>query len=514
MDLATITCPREATLPIIGEITLDVASSLLTEWLRAGLQGDTWSEPDAFVRDLLVERGAVPDPNNPPSGVRPIARETIDALSDDQIATISAAMLPIVLPYIRQSSTPTSDVQIDAAAVTLFEEAKAHVERDDARLAKQAEQLRRSVKPFCEFGATFALQEAIRKNTDDHLLKMAEIVRATSQLDRLATVVDAQKHHLGLSNTLGDAIATLGGTKSLYEAISEVLPSRTIGEAFRELQRQRDLASIDPTNFAGIARGSSDLASQQMRWARMVDEELRLGLQIHHLTAASSWKDPASLLFAEMHRTGYRSVADLALRGEIGAGAASDVLREYDLRGATTGELFAAVVATVTVLDDETTTDDARAALLHRVADVLRRISAYFSKEYEKAGLSGMAGLAIAMVSLGYVVADHQKLDLGSKLVDASANLKDAARSLRVNRVVQTRQSSIRYLHRATALRAGPDTHASQLRTVFPDQIVQVVEADNVWAKVEVFDYTSDRPATGWVARKLLRLSPPSVTYP
>ena len=67
------------------------------------------------------------------------------------------------------------------------------------------------------------------------------------------------------------------------------------------------------------------------------------------------------------------------------------------------------------------------------------------------------------------------------------------------------RERHIRYIDRPAPLRVEPDAHAHLVRTVYPDQLLRVRDTRGSWAYVDVYDYASDQPISGWISRARLR---------
>lgn len=228
---------------------------------------------------------------------------------------------------------------------------------------------------------------------------------------------------------------------------------------------------------------------------------------------ASSAIAEEALAASGVLRGGFEAVGDLAIDGRIGRGIASDVLREYDLVAADAGELFSATVSVVTLLDDPESTVDDRLSVLHRVMDMLARARGRLSKEVEEAGLVAVVGLLLAMAGLYPAFLPLlTEPEPGPELVEANRRLDAIGRELRADaaesRQARERDLRLRYVHGPSALRSAPDRKAMRIRTVFPDQLVEIRDVDGTWALVAVFDYRTDQEIVGWIARRNLHLRP------
>ena len=63
-----------------------------------------------------------------------------------------------------------------------------------------------------------------------------------------------------------------------------------------------------------------------------------------------------------------------------------------------------------------------------------------------------------------------------------------------------------RVVVRSASLRPTPDANGLILRQIYPDDRVHVVGIKGGWAKVEVYEYNSEKVTEGWINRRVLRI--------
>lgn len=105
----------------------------------------------------------------------------------------------------------------------------------------------------------------------------------------------------------------------------------------------------------------------------------------------------------------------------------------------------------------------------------------------------------------------------GPTQVDPAVIAAEQAAVRRLDELIALQERSLRETREArdyrhvlgkTTLRLEPIAGAQAIRTVFPDELIRVVDANGHWAKVEVTDYASDQLTVGWIARS--RIAPPA----
>jgi hypothetical protein len=77
-----------------------------------------------------------------------------------------------------------------------------------------------------------------------------------------------------------------------------------------------------------------------------------------------------------------------------------------------------------------------------------------------------------------------------------------------VSQLLKDRETSqdVRVLIRMAPLRATPDARGTIIRQLYPDDRVRLIEIQNGWARVEVYEYKSETVINGWMSRRVLRL--------
>jgi hypothetical protein len=273
-------------------------------------------------------------------------------------------------------------------------------------------------------------------------------------------------------------------------------------------------APVDP--IMEQARRASALfdAYPTLRIAKDANALFGLGLSKSVLSAIAGGRAFSSLspldamTIDRMARPGFGVLASLGLGTNGVQGAISDLLSRYgdDDRA----PLFGAVAAVPEALD----TSEGVEAVVAAIEAAWQRISVQLAitpktDRITITGLMTFAGLLLALWSA--VVAQYSyeaskdspsKAQIESLRGDISgAGANGAERDRDHNR-------HIRYLDRVAPLRVEPDGRALVLRVVYPDQLLRVQDTRGAWAFVEVYDYKSDQPITGWISRTRLRRRP------
>lgn len=99
--------------------------------------------------------------------------------------------------------------------------------------------------------------------------------------------------------------------------------------------------------------------------------------------------------------------------------------------------------------------------------------------------------------------AASEKLNLSVERIEKSAS--DISKTLRQK---ANDQSAVRYIHKDAVIRTEPNKEAQELRYIYPDQLIRVVDTKGHWAKVEILDYRTEKRERGWIARSQLRIEP------
>lgn len=213
--------------------------------------------------------------------------------------------------------------------------------------------------------------------------------------------------------------------------------------------------------------------------------------------------DRHSLL--KMSGRGFGTLAAIGVEGRGPVGAISDLLAAY-------GELdrppgFDMVAAVPEIFD---TTDDVRTIVksIECAWDWLAGQLAATSKTdlVTTQGLVALASLLLAFWSVIVAQLDYN----GSAEDPTKAQIEQIRQEIRnaANEAVRRdddRERHIRSIDRPAPLRDEPDGRSQLRRTVFPDQLIRVRDTRGSWAYVEVYDYASNQPISGWISRARLR---------
>lgn len=113
----------------------------------------------------------------------------------------------------------------------------------------------------------------------------------------------------------------------------------------------------------------------------------------------------------------------------------------------------------------------------------------------------------MGVMSVGIAWMAYQGDEAGRRSPDTAAVLAKLD-ELKAAQPPARDQPDMRFVHDMAWLRTAPDAKAPAIRAIYPDQPLRVLEAEDAWAKVEAYDYASDRPLVGWISRRRLRIHP------
>jgi hypothetical protein len=147
--------------------------------------------------------------------------------------------------------------------------------------------------------------------------------------------------------------------------------------------------------------------------------------------------------------------------------------------------------------------DAALARLAELVAEVLRRER----QPITFLGVMNVVGVLVGVIGVGLAWLSYQGDEAERRGPDTAAVIAKLD-ELKAAQPPPQSARDLRYVHERAWLRSAPDAKAPAIRAIYPDQPLRVLEAGDAWAKVEAFDYASDRPLIGWVSRRRLRVLP------
>lgn len=216
----------------------------------------------------------------------------------------------------------------------------------------------------------------------------------------------------------------------------------------------------------------------------------------------------ASRLMEAVQRPGFQATVVAGLDGVAARGASADLLAHYgeDIDDA---PVFATVMSGVTALDEDDAQvrsdrlEEALARLAELVAEVLRRER----QPITFIGVMTVVGTLMSVISVGIAWMAYQGDEADRRGPDTAAVLAKLD-ELKAAQAPARTERDIRFVHDRAWLRSAPDAKAPAIRAIYPDQPLRVLEATEAWAKVEAYDYASDRRLTGWISRRRLRVTP------
>lgn len=522
MDLARLAFVS-IDLPCFGPVVIDAASGAFEAWRHAGIKSKRWATGGALVRDMIAERGRLPvaEEADPESGVPAFSHEQASALTPEQIEGFAKAFIAggsyAVRP--RFKKTPSGKVvdrgDEEIAGLLALRTGEAQSDRllrlsilrdEDRRLSN--ERIMARIKPaWEELGRTAQIMKAATESPLAELMRARDlahpIMAATADIRNQRRVIDAAMGNLALGGQLralagdwsglGRVAQLIGPEQSAWTAVADALASPGYLSAFK------------------IAAG----AEQQTRWARDLSRALDLDrstlIGLSGLTELGALTRGVSDLQTSwaLARPGAVLTGDAVLAGLAGFGAGAAVLGHYD-------ELLPGEQALGRVLDDLRLLDDGEITpedFAHRVHGAIDAIAPLL-QALDRLGSHGsinLLALLIAVMALFVGQAD------GPAQVDPAVIAAERAAVTRLDELIALQERSLeekqdarayRHVLRKTTLRLEPVAGAQAIRTIFPDELIRIVDANGHWAKVEVTDYASDQLTVGWIARS--RIAPPT----
>ncbi|HEY0928078.1 hypothetical protein [Brevundimonas sp.] len=496
--------------PEWGPVVIDAASGAFEDWRRDGLKVGRWAAGDAFVRDMLRERGRSPTADDmPPENGSPLSSEQIDRLGEAQIEAFAAAFIAeapyAVRPRLKRDER-AKIIERDPSEVDGLLVVGPDERPSDAllRLVRLREEDRALTREKAQMALRPALQEATRAAEILRIATaspLADLIRARDLAYPLLAAVEGIRRqsalfhpvtrNLGLANR---ANALVGDWSGLARISRLVDADRSIWKAATS-----GLASSNYLSAAGIV---ADL-NRHPQWTRDLNRLLDLDLTALGRAARglSAWEEGWAA------RQGLILTGDAVLAGLAPAGAGAAVVSHYD----TTVDVdttLGRVLLDLQRLDEGEITPEDFAQRVHYAIDAIRPLLNALHRVGTHGAISLLA-LLIAVLALfvgppdekappepvpAILVAEREALARLDEIVESH---KQALRESKEAR-------DYRHVVRKTTLRLEPVAGSLPIRTVFPDELIRVLEAKGSWAKVEVHEYATDQVTIGWIARSRL----------
>jgi len=488
-DITTALKPPTALLPGIGTVSLRVRTVSFLQWFAKGDKAGRWADGLAFVRALLLERVAPPEPEEG-EDIAGLPLNLVDTLSAAELETIAGELIDKAAP-IFASLRPRKDAEAPESSG-----------EDDFETQDPPDGIPASDRLLAGARAYRADYDASQEGM---MARLAEAGGATS----LA-------RHLPMLNPLSDIQSALGVQKMSYLAQQVELASRGFlgSSPFRDVDALRELLPrMRAANAIADLTSGLKVASMDRGLWTSANKMLDLGLSKAVLDAVLGIREAPDLVseielkVAAMLRPGYQSIASLALNGTIAQGAASDLLRVYGAPP-TDAPIFASVLDAVAALDDPEATESQRLALLHRLIGLFSRTANWVHGEIDLAALLALVAAVASVLALYPELVPFRKDPKPSpEMIEAVNEIKGLRSDMKAARDAGSR-TQIRYVHGKANLRAEPEGGGLLLRIVYPDQWVEIRDTRGDWARVAVYDYASDAPIEGWMSRRTLHVDP------
>lgn len=522
MDLARLAFVA-IDLPGFGPVVIDAASGAFDDWRHAGIKSKRWETGAALVRDVIAERGRLPvaEDADPESGAPAFSHEQASVLTPEQIEGFAEAFIAgcsyAVRPRFKKAPNgkvvDRDDEEIAGLLAPWMDEAQSdrllrlsRLRDEDRRLSNERVMAR--IEPaWTELARTAQIIEAATQSPLAELMRARDlanpIMAATADFRHHSQLIDAAMGNLALGGQLrtlagdwsglGRVAQLIGAEQSAWTAVSNAIASPAYLSAFN------------------IAAG----VEQQTRWARELSRTLDLDrrtlIGLSGLTELGALARGVSDLQTSwaLAQPGAVLTGDAVLAGLAGFGAGAAVLGHYD-------ELLPGERALGRVLDDLRLLDDGEITpedFAHRVHGAIDAIAPLL-QALDRLGSHGdinLLALLISVMALFIGPADDpEKIDPAVIAAEQAAVARlDELIALQERSLEETREArDYRHVLGKTTLRLEPIAGAQAIRTVFPDELIRIVDANGHWAKVEVTNYSSDELTVGWIARS--RIAPPT----
>ena len=282
--------------------------------------------------------------------------------------------------------------------------------------------------------------------------------------------------------------------------------------AIASINRINELSSLSSVARAFAPIGRFDNLFSATKWARELGKGFDIGISrsildaAYRKTAMAAVGSSDSLSFARMVSPGFGILSSLGLSGAVARGAVADLLQHYD--ESNRAVVFGAVAEAIEVLDRAEQPLDELVPGIERAWHAITLALNALPKS-DVVGRKALYALIILLLTVYTAVSSYATLVIqraGPTAIQIEKLMADvdASRADADARHADDREH-VRYLGARAPLRTAPNGHATMIRVVYPDQLVRVREAQGDWAYVEVYDYQSDQPISGWINRRHLR---------
>jgi hypothetical protein len=505
MDIARLSGEISFEAPGIGAVRVSLYTVGFLRWYNEREAAGGWRDAEAFVRRLLKDR-AVPQGGD----AKKLDPTAVDRMSHEDVEAVATAALDQAQPASgadrRLSDGAESDDGTRPASMRLLSLVRARAERSNAQTLETAAKIKKQMDSLAIGRSHFKSIESLSSLSKSigGISAAARAVELTRSPAYEAAAGLALKHDQISRLFAPTALSVFRDRKSVIDEI--VKPSFIAQNALSGRGSRLD----------ELVRGTTALrdAFPALGFAREANSLFSLGLSRPALQAIAgtgafaALRDSESLAILKMAKPGFGLTAALGIDLAGPRGVVADVLNHYD--EADLAPVFGAVTAAPATLDE--TIDVERIAAAIELAWNRISIALAATPKTDRVTITGLLTIATFLIALWSAV-------LGQLTYNASSEAptktqmeqvhQDIARSHEDALATNTDHDRfIRYLDQPASLRAEPDGHAMPVRRVYPDQLVRVRETRGRWALVEVYDYQSDQPISGWLNRAHLRRGP------
>lgn len=568
MDITKLIQPITFEAPPLGEVSIPVRKVGFLSWFDKARADGRWRDGMTFVRSMLGEQAAPSDPegNGFKAEVRRLTETELEAIAiialqhalpalavpgtslvpapDDADRAAADRLLEATTAYsdwhrekqaaatraLRdQYDSLTSFFRLPAFDSPGFKAARA-LSENSAALSKlvnppELETFRRhqsAIDRVLGVGKATGLANFAFAKQIDEITRQAlgPFSRKPSAIDKALGLATSGVLDPSLASRIGELPkSTLGLFVDRPSAIDEVVrraisPYAALASASAGAAQQARLACATAT--AGMEEavrraGSVYGAFPGLKIAFEASSLFGLNLSKPLASALAGAKpfsalaEPDRFSLLKMSGRGFGTLAAIGIEGIGPAGAISDLLAAYGRLDRS--PTFDAVAAASEVFD---ATDDV-AAIAEAIEKAWQRIATQLAAtpKTDRVTVQGLIAFASLLVALwsGIVaqLAYNASADAPTKVQMEQVRTEVRSAADNAERRDGDRERHIRYIDRPAPLRVAPDAHAHLLRTVYPDQLLRVRDTRGSWAYVDVYDYASDQPISGWVSRARLR---------
>jgi len=512
IDLSAFSNPVVFDVEGIGAVVVEARKTRFYVWLGKGMERGRWLDGLGLMRDLLAEQAQTPDGASLDGAVvASLTEPVLEAAAGAFLDARDPVMGPLSAEAGEDSGLKPEERQTDRLRRILFASTEAAL----APARRLRQEMERRATDALGLGATYKALGPVHEMMERQR-RLADMIKPSSSL--LAAQEALRGGAMGAMIRAAEQAARLPVYRSPFEdllgpgsAIAQMQASvRRATEVLGVGQVYPHLTTLGLTPKFGVY---DQLFGETSAVAKLLRSQFDLRVpgaalaSIGALHAAEA--SLATRLVEAVQRPGFQATVVAGLDGVAARGASADVLAHYGEDLTPEAPVFAAVMSGVTALDEEDL--DARVdrleAALARLAELVAEVLRRERQPITFLGVMNVVGVLVGVIGVGIAWMSFQGDEAERRGPDTTAviakldELKTAQPALQATR-------DLRYVHARAWLRTAPDAKAPAIRAVYPDQPLRVLEAGDAWAKVEAFDYASDRPLTGWISRRHLRILP------